>query len=235
MIKSDYLCESTEGIRYFDYSAILGAPGGMIIRNCDYSVNKINEFIINFTRRFNDIGNTEDYKIRRLNQKHTNNIITSEGQLSAPADGIIASKPDHILTVKTADCFPVFIFDGRTAALLHAGWRGVLSGIISEFFHAASNLNLNNLKALVAPGIGNCCFEVSPEVFILFDERYRRTRDRKYFVDVRSLILDELKKFGVKYVVDNGVCTSCNTDLFYSYRREGTKVKQMISFISTGG
>lgn len=234
MNKNDYLRESSQGIRYFDYSEFAGAPCGVVVRNDNIEIRQIDEFIYDIVRHDTAAIN-EKFKIIRLNQQHNSVIIDSKNHLNKPADGVYTVKSNHILTVRTADCFSIFFFDGLTAAIVHVGWRGVLSGIIAEFFHVLKNLNKDNLKVILGPGIRECCFEVSSEVFVLFSDDYRIMRDDKYFIDIRGLILDELKRFGVKYVLDNSVCTACNTDMFYSYRRDGVKVKQMISFISTGG
>ena len=231
-----YLRMSDDGINYLDYSEFMKVPCGIVTRNDNLSNGEIDDFIIKFIKaNLGKKNNSGDLKLAKLNQKHTNTIIPADSNLINPADGTFTDSADHILTIRTADCFPVFLSDGVRVSLIHAGWRGALAGIVDKFFRNVKNFDIDNCRALIGPGIGSCCFEVSSEVAILSESRYRSRKQGKYYVDIKRLILDEMKKHGVKYIMESDDCTACNIDKFYSYRQEGIKVKQMISFIHVGG
>ena len=223
--------KQTNKVKYLDYSDFLGIPCGMVIQYNDLTKEQIPEYIIREILGKND----DSCRAVTLNQKHTNIIIASNEDTSKPTDGVYTSNKGELLTIRTADCFPVTLYDGTTLGIIHAGWRGAFQGIIKEFFHIVPEFDTAKAKAILSPGIGECCFEVSPEVAILFEKKYRRFENDRYFVDIRRLILDELALYGVKSTLDNSVCTYCNSDLFYSYRREGNIVKQMISYVCAGG
>jgi len=238
MNENQYLRKSADGVSYLDYKDFLGIPGGILLRNDGFPPAVLDGFIINNCS--NTHGNkaaAEKYPHRliRLNQKHTNIVVSAKNNTQSPADGVYTNLREHILLVRTADCVPAFLYDGSIAGLLHLGWRSVFAGILGNFFQAVPGFNKKRAKAVIGPGIGSCCFEVSSEVFMLFDKKYRHCRNDKFFIDLKRLILDELTGFGLKYILTDESCTVCERELFHSYRREGPEVKHMISYISLGG
>jgi hypothetical protein len=100
-----------DNIRWIDLTDILGTPAGIIIRNDHLLENDLQKKIV-------DISNSQSstIKIYRPIQKHTNRIVASTENLDIPADGIYSQSPNHLLVIRTADCIPLFIYDGRTAA-----------------------------------------------------------------------------------------------------------------------
>jgi YfiH family protein len=227
---------ATGGLKYIDYSSFLKVPSGTIIRNNKPSFPEstgsiIDEFFLSAV----DSRKTRVPVLVEPNQKHTSRVADVSEDLEQPADGVFTDYPGYVLIVKTADCFPVFFYDNAIAGLLHVGWRSALTGIIKNFFRRAQRFNIDKGKALIGPGIGHCCFEVAPEVALLFHKKYRRLTNSKYHLDLAGFIVDELTGFGIKYIKNCDACTACNEEYFYSYRREGTRVKQMISYLGTGG
>ncbi|NLI16851.1 MAG: polyphenol oxidase family protein [candidate division Zixibacteria bacterium] len=219
-----------DNIRWIDLTDILGTPAGIIIRNDHLLENDLQKKIV-------DISNSQSstIKIYRPIQKHTNRIVASTENLDIPADGIYSQSPNHLLVIRTADCIPLFIYDGRTAAVLHLGWRGIIGGIVANIKRTISQFNCADAKAVIGPGIGRCCFEVSPEVALIFDSEYRIFNDRKYYIDLETMVIDEMKKQGFRQIHSLNACTFCESDLFYSYRREGEDVRHLLSFIRAGG
>ena len=219
---------SVEGAIYYDYSDFLGVPSGVILRNDNLDAEGIDAAII---KNVNFRAARRDVSLIKLNQKHTNWVIPAAENFDQPADGVFTQSEKHLLTIRTADCFPVLLYDGKTAAAIHLGWRSALSGILDNFFFQVTDFNYKEARAVIGPGIGACCFEVSEEVALLFNDKYRRLRNNRYFIDLKGFILDELRRFGVQYLLDKGACTACNSRYFYSYRREGSTVKQMLSYV----
>jgi YfiH family protein len=227
---------TADGLNYIAFSDCLHTPCGIFIRNDDFTKKDIKKAII---RQVADepakADSHDDYKIVELVQKHTPFIIDARQPSNRPADGLLSNLANHILVVKTADCFPVFLYDGVYAGLLHVGWRGALAGIARNFFSRASEFNRSKARAFIGPGIGPCCFKVSSEVALLFGRQYRVQKDDQIFIDLSRFIIDELSGFGLKYIFKIDACTACDDENFYSYRREGKKVKQMLSYICPQG
>lgn len=139
--------------------------------------------------------------------------------------------------IMTADCLPVFFAtqDGQQLALAHAGWRGLLEGVlentVSRFTAAPDRLHV-----WFGPAIGPCHFEVGEEVRSLFLARASHEQDRqriaevgfypaatpgKYLADLYTLARLRLERAGVGAISGGGQCTVCNQSDFFSYRRDG--------------
>lgn len=235
-------------ISYLDLSDFMNVPCGTVLRNEGRSEAELRQFILGRCRSgragychhesksgVGCGGNSSDLLLVKPNQQHTNMVLAADEVLSAPADGLYSSSTKYVLTVKTADCLPVFFYDGTTVGLLHIGWRGCLNGIIDNFFHKVPNFDRRRAKVSIGPGIGKCCFEVGPEVALLFDKKYRHNKYGDFHVDLPGFVVDELARHGVKYTLNSDACTACDPKRFHSYRREGMEVKQMLSYICRGG
>lgn len=229
MIDKSLIRITPDNIRLIDLSGLLGVWSGIIIRNDGISEDELQARIDGLRQPI-----SFDSKSIRLIQKHTCRIISAAGDLSTPADGVFSQSPDDILIIRTADCIPLFISDGRTAAVLHLGWRGIVGGIIANIGQSMPQLKIADSKIVIGPGIGKCCFEVSPEVALIFNIKYRIKQGEKYHIDMESMVIDELHKIGFNRIYSLDTCTYCEPDLFYSYRREGEDVRHLLSYISPG-
>lgn len=172
-------------------------------------------------------------------QTHTANvaIITAENAgnggldpaLRIPdTDALATSLPGTPLVVMTADCVPVLLIDPvrGAAAAVHAGWRGSAKGIIAA---AVSAMRDNfrsapkNLIALVGPHIGPCCYTVGKEVARQVSEpRAVRPEAGAFLLDLGLWNETLLARAGLlkKNIHRSALCTSCRTDIFYSYRAD---------------
>jgi YfiH family protein len=184
-----------------------------------------------------------------VNQVHSCNVVTLGGDVEASdlknvkADGIITKEVGVALGILTADCLPILIADPiqRVVGVVHAGWRGTVARIASstvekmteEFGSAPSDI-----IAVMGPNIGACCYEVGKEVSTKFKEAFGA--DTKSVitgdsikVDLKAANTETFLKAGIKAenISSEAPCTLCNTDLFYSYRREGKKAGRQLSLI----
>jgi YfiH family protein len=230
MIDAALLKTTAENIRLIDLSSLLGICTGLIVRNDHFSEDALQEKIASLCHPRNPRAKTV-----RVIQKHTDRIVSANDDLSIPADGLFSQSPDDVLTIRTADCIPLFLSDGKTAALLHLGWRGIVGGIARNIGRAIPGLDHAKTIAVIGPAIRQCCFEVSPEVALIFESKYRIKRGDKYYIDLESMVKDELIKLGIKQVYGLDSCTYCEPETYYSYRREGEDVRHLLSFISLGG
>lgn len=138
------------------------------------------------------------------------------GEKGEPGDGLWTDEPGVPLLALTADCLPIALArpDRSGLAVLHAGWRGLLAGIVEA---GVSALGGGRLAAAVGPAIGPCCYEVGPEVAERFEPTLRRGRN----LDLWSAAERRLRAAGCASVERLDLCTHCNPDLFFSYRRDG--------------
>lgn len=155
------------------------------------------------------------------------------------ADGLVAGERGVAVSVRTADCLPVLLADpttGRVAAL-HAGWRGVVRGIVPAGVAALGPAP--GVLAAVGPGIGPCCFEVGPDVaetiaasapgaaVVVAGRDGARPR-----VDLRAAVRAQLRAAGVERVDDVAACTMCDAERFFSFRRDGKRSGRMLAAIA---
>ena len=146
-------------------------------------------------------------------------------------DGLVSSDRNVFLMVTIADCFPVFYYDPINCCigLVHAGWRGILKGIVEkpiEIMKKNSGSNSNKIAVFIGPGIHSCHFEVSDDIANQFEERFEsnivdNTKNRK-FVDLTVAIKYQLELSGIK---PNNIeiapeCTYCSDSMLSSYRRD---------------
>jgi hypothetical protein len=138
------------------------------------------------------------------------------GEKGEPGDGLWTDEPGVPLLVLTADCIPIALVrrDSGRVAVLHAGWRGLLAGIVEA---GVAALGGGRVDAAVGPAIGPCCFEVGPEVSRRFERAVRRGRN----LDLWAAAAGRLRAAGCASVERLDLCTHCNPDLFFSYRRDG--------------
>jgi YfiH family protein len=157
------------------------------------------------------------------------------------ADALIASTSGIALTVYTADCIAVLVADPRTGAFgaAHAGWRGVVAGVVPALVRAlaaAAGTHAPDLWVALGPSIGPCCFEVGPEVAARFDPAHVRAGARRAdrpTVDLRAALAAQLRTLGIPHEQTSAAppCTRCNPEQFYSYRRDGGTTGQQVGFI----
>lgn len=137
------------------------------------------------------------------------------------ADGQATAFKGIAPSVLVADCLPVAIAAPGAVAMVHAGWRGLASGVIDNGVRAVRELGASGpLQAAIGPGAGPCCYEVGEEVHAVFGGRFAHAR-RGDKLDLKLIARSTLEAAGVSAVHDVGLCTMCSDPaLFYSHRRD---------------
>jgi YfiH family protein len=148
----------------------------------------------------------------------------------SPCDGLTVHQDiDKSLAAALlfADCVPVVLCGEVDMAVAHGGWRGILGGIVQQ---AGRSMMGAPATMVVGPSIGPCCFTVAQEVADSFARRYgpevvlgAAGEEGGLRVDLWEAATRAASELGVqrRHVVNPRLCTACNNDLFYSYRREG--------------
>src|SRR5579862_3650505 len=177
-------------------------PGGVSQLEANRDGGKITENVLNlgFTdwdSRERVLRNRQDFftalkandmRLIALRQIHSDIVHVVHPANSAPSaeaprgDALITNEPGYLLIVQTADCVPILLADkkNRAIAAIHSGWRGTLQRIAEK---ALGRMQMEfgtrprDVVAALGPGIGQCCFEVGPEVAAEFAAKFQEARE----------------------------------------------------------
>jgi polyphenol oxidase len=172
-----------------------------------------------------------DLRLGWMNQVHGTRVIDAAGIVDdiPEADAAWVSAPGAAALVFFADQ------QGSVAAVAHAGWRGLLDGILENTV-ASLPVKPGKLLAWLGPAIAACHFEVGDEVRESFLARAESATQRseiagsftrspqqadKWMMDIYQVARIRLGAVGVKAVHGGDLCTVCDDAHFFSYRRDG--------------
>jgi YfiH family protein len=176
-----------------------------------------------------------------VSQVHGASVVRRQagvpGARQEEADAIVVS--GGAAGVRVADCVPVLV--GATGALeaaaaVHAGWRGVVAGVVGAALH---ELGPARKVAAIGPCIGACCFEVGQNVAQQIADAVgdagvvaSRAGD-KARVDLRRAVRAQLRAAGLadEDIEDVPGCTMCDPARFFSYRRDGEQSGRHLAVI----
>lgn len=162
-----------------------------------------------------------------LQQTHSIRVIDLDTGTNRDGDAALTRTPDTIATVLTADCLPVLFCNksGSEVAAAHAGWRGLLNGVLEQTVNAMQSAAID-LMAWLGPAIGPEHFEVGEEVreaFLQHDPQneafFSSTRPGHYLADLYAVARLRLNKIGINLISGGEFCTYRDDQFFYSYRR----------------
>lgn len=187
--------------------------------------------------------------IQWLQQVHgTQCVVAKADGIERTADACFSDKQGIGCAVMTADCLPVLFCsaDGREVAAAHAGWRGLVAGVLAETL-ATFTAKPSQISAYLGPAIGPLEFEVGFEVLEKFFEAARNvehleavskafkpsSKPLHFYADLYALARAELTALGVTEIYGGDYCTVSDTERFYSYRRNA-KTGRMVSMIWRG-
>jgi len=184
-----------------------------------------------------------------LDQIHSNRAVKAIKTASLQqADASYTNESGVVCAVMTADCLPLLVCsaDGTQVAAIHAGWRGLLAGVICNTVVAmqippspplCKRGARGDLLVWLGPAIGPDCFEVGTEVrdaFLEksaeFDRAFKEQSNRKWLADIYQLARIELAALGITNVYGGTHCTVTEHERFYSYRRD-TQTGRMATLI----
>jgi YfiH family protein len=138
------------------------------------------------------------------------------------ADVIFTTRPGLPVAVGTADCVPIILEGPDVVAVVHAGWRGVVAGVVPAAIAAVAATGAHLERAAIGPGIGSCCYEVGGEVAEHFADYLGTTTWGTTSIDLVAAVADQLAPLEV-WSAD--ACTYTSERLF-SYRRNRTTNRQ---------
>jgi YfiH family protein len=162
-----------------------------------------------------------------LEQTHSNVCVIAEESTNRVADAIITRLCDQPLAILTADCLPILICNqsGNEIAAIHAGWRGLVNGVIENTL-AQLKSPRTNLMAWIGPAICQSCYEVGHDVLQNFQNCYSFSaieffpKGEKWHANLAKLAERILNHCGILAVYQSNSCTFEQKNAFFSYRRE---------------
>jgi len=159
-------------------------------------------------------------------------------------DAVITNQPGVLVTVRTADCVPILLYDPiqHAVAAIHSGWRGSVAGIVPKTLlkmQREFGSQPDSIRMAIGPSAGSCCYEVDDAVlkplqsYSFWKSVVRETVGGRALLDLREFVRRQTHAAGVPepnmWMVRH--CTICEPDLFFSYRREGVVKETMTSGI----
>ena len=177
-------------------------------------------------------------------QIHSDKIVDVKNENTGQreeADALITVVKDVPLAIYTADCVPIVIVDRRkkVVADIHAGWRGTHAKITTKTVDkmvSEYGCSTEDMFCFIGPSIGRCCYEVSEELINKFNTIITKENLKFYIIEKERYYLDlwEINKYFLKEtgISDENIeccnlCTSCNNDRFFSYRKDNKTEKRI--------
>ncbi len=224
----------SENNEFLTYDILKGYTIALSLKNKNY----VNENDMSFNSDENEknrqnfftkLGINGLFKVRNR-QIHSKIIHRAEKGITKEGDGLFSTDYDYALYLLTADCYNIFFTtdNGRTFGCLHAGWKGIIEGIVEE----SLKLFKGETEVVVLQGICEKHFVVENDVMEIFRKRFKdsyiKRVENKFSIDLRKIINDILDKDA--YVKNIDLCNVCSKDILFSYR-EGDTLKRNISVI----
>lgn len=175
--------------------------------------------------------------LRQVHGAGVRRVDGDAGGFVGEGDILLTETPGVPLAIFTADCLAIILFDpvGRRLAVAHVGWRGTVNSAttVAARALAAVGSRPGDLVAAISPSIGPCCYEVDQPVIDPLRNAFsrdwqtwvREVGDGKWLLDLWAATEFQLVTAGLTpdRIVNARLCTACRSDLFFSYRKEGSR------------
>lgn len=178
-----------------------------------------------------------------LKQIHSDQVFNAHGvkDREQEGDALVTDQICLEIGVRSADCVPILLLDTgkRAVAAVHAGWRGSAANLVCrtiEKMNSDFGTNPGDIYAAIGPCIRACCYEVGKDVAARFTQLFPEwgEEDRaSRCIDLPEANRRQLVQTGVRddRIFDSDLCTTCQPEQFFSYRREPENPGRMVSAI----
>jgi len=224
--------------------------------NLGLHVDDNKEDVLENRRRICEILNSDYYNLVAGEQLHNDliKVVSRDDQgrgavnykaAISNTDALITNQKGVLLTSSYADCTPILLLDPvqEVVGLAHAGWRGTVKKIVQKTILKMKEVygtKSSDLLVGLGPAIGECCYQVDGKVIKKLANYFNNwenfvTEDgyNRWKLNLAKVNQAQLQEIGVgvENITDSGFCTSCQEQLFFSYRRDNGKTGRMASLI----
>ena len=167
-----------------------------------------------------------------LHQCHSADVHVARPGQVGDGDALVVREAGIAAVVATADCVPVVAVGAGGAAVIHAGWRGIVAGVVARALDALGGAQ----RAWIGPAIGPCCYEVGDEVADAVEAASgaslrRPGRGARPHLDLTGAVAAQLAHAGVESIATIDLCTRCHPELLASYRRDGERAGRNLTLV----
>jgi len=155
-------------------------------------------------------------------------------------DALITDEIGKSIGVRTADCVPILLLDcrNRVIAAVHAGWKGTAAEVVERTLERMTedfNTDPADIYAAMGPCIRGCCYEVDSAVADRFAPLFSEWEpaEGKRKLNLAEANRRQMEASGIKRerIFDCGLCTTCQSFQFFSFRREPENPGRMVASI----
>jgi polyphenol oxidase len=207
--------------------------------NMATSVGDSRENVIENRKRIAEVLKIDPKSFFDLWQVHSNKVVVTDKprlpeEKHIQADAIITRDKQVSLLMLFADCVPIMLFDpiNKVIAISHAGWKGTINGVVSQTITNMAdmfNCSPENIIGVIGPSICVDHYQVGKEVIdqakTVFTQKdnVMRSINGRFFLNLPAANKKIMEKSGLKSIEMINICTSCNTDDWFSHRGENGK------------
>lgn len=172
---------------------------------------------------------------RTAKQVHGAGVVvvdrTTPDGSAGEADALVTADRDVAVAVRIADCAPVALAADGVVAMVHAGWRGLVAGVLEETVKQMRELGATSIDGALGPCVHAECYEFGPDdldaVAATFGPTVRATSAAGTpALDVPAAVRAALEALDVPLAHDAAVCTACDADAYWSHRARGERQRQ---------
>ncbi len=244
-LMTESVIAANKNINIFEGESLISVFSRRNNGNMSYAYGDTTDSIIN-RRNLLEPANINYQNLICAKQTHSNNVYFADrsdlgkGALSYDlsvenTDAFITNAKEVPLAIFTADCLPVFLYDPKNKAigLVHASWRSSQGNITANTVRSMQDkfdTAPSNLLVYFGPAIRACCFQVGAEFKDIFP-KHLIVKTGINYLDLVGVNRKQLLDSGIKdaNILNSGLCTYCNENDFFSFRREGKSCGRMMS------
>lgn len=174
-----------------------------------------------------------------LNQTHSDICLSADKITNlADADASWTRKKGVVCVVLTADCLPIFVSNttGDFVGVIHAGYQGLLNGVVEAFIKKCP-IQPQDLLVFLGAGIGQKTLGLDEKMFSQFTKKQEsfatafKQKQGQYFLSMPKLASQIFKQNGVANISTLSACTYSEPEKYFSYRRQGANSGRMANLI----
>lgn len=184
---------------------------------------------------FAEVDSNDKLKLAHIIHEFKTNILqTQDGGEFQGFDASYTTTHSVVLSQTTADCASIVLADSnrKVVMLIHGSWHTLKDHVVRKSVDRVKTIaGTGELTASIGPMICYNCYEFGSEAKDIFNEKYLTASGSAYLVDLKQMVIDQLRRSGVSRIDDVNICTK-EDSRFFSHRRDGAHSGRMITLAS---